>query len=361
MKKVVFFSKNLHIGGMEKALVTLLNQLVKFYDVTLILEEKDGLLLTQLNEKINVREYTLSKYRNVFLRKFVNFVKRAKWAINNKNHYDFSCNYATYSVIGSRLAQIASKNSSYYIHSNYYEVFTRDCRQVQKFFKPHRLKKFRNIICVSIESQKELQKIFVNQKGKFCTINNLIDYKNILRLSEEENSIKLSHKDINLVFIGRLDNTSKNLDLLLDSFRIILKKDRKYKLYIVGRGAYLDNIKKYLSEYKMEKNVILIDELENPYSLLKRCDCLILTSNYEGFPVTYLEALVLNKPIMTTVMCSDESIDIRDYAIKLEKNSKLIAKQILEFKKEVVEYKIDFEKFNEDKLEKIKSLIEGDE
>ena len=55
MKKIIFFSKNLNIGGMEKALVSLLNSLCDNYQVTLVLEEKKGSLLKKLKKNILVK------------------------------------------------------------------------------------------------------------------------------------------------------------------------------------------------------------------------------------------------------------------------------------------------------------------
>ena len=65
MKKIIFFSKNLNIGGMEKALTILLNELSKVYNVTLVLEEKKGILLGKLNSNIEVKEYTLDNNKNI--------------------------------------------------------------------------------------------------------------------------------------------------------------------------------------------------------------------------------------------------------------------------------------------------------
>ena len=54
MKKIMFFSKDLNIGGMEKSLVILLNELVKSYNVTLVLENRTGVLLKKLDKNIGV-------------------------------------------------------------------------------------------------------------------------------------------------------------------------------------------------------------------------------------------------------------------------------------------------------------------
>ena len=67
MKKIAFFSKNLEIGGMEKALVNLLNSLVDKYDIYLFLEERKGILLNSINKKVVIKEYKLFTFKNMLI------------------------------------------------------------------------------------------------------------------------------------------------------------------------------------------------------------------------------------------------------------------------------------------------------
>lgn len=360
MKKVVFFSNNMNIGGMEKALVNLLNELIKAYEVTLVLENKSGVLLEKLDKRVIVEEYNLSKKENVLIRKIENFSKRFIWTIKNKNKYDFSCNYATYMPYGSKLAQIASKNSSLYIHSNYFEMYKRNEENVKSFFRSHNLSGFNKLICVSNESCLGLKKIFSTISDKFLVLGNIIDYERILSLSKKKVDIEFSSDYINFIFIGRLENESKNLDLLLDVFGKVIREKNNIRLYIVGNGDYYQNIKDKINTLDLVDNVILLGQQINPYALLLKSDCFILTSNYEGFPVTYYECLVLDKPFMSTIMCSDDSIDIRDFAIFLEKDIDDIRKKILGFEKGKSHYDIDFRSINDKRVASIERLIESD-
>lgn len=356
MKKIIFFSKNLCIGGMEKALVTLLNELCNDYEITLVLEEKKGELLNKIHSNINIKEYKVSVNKNILFRKTINFIKRLKWALLYKNKYDFSCNYATYSLIGSRLAQISSLNSAFYIHSNYYDMFKGNLEKMNQFFSYHHIELFKKLIFVSNESKSKFLNIFPNYDQKSIVVNNIVDYNNILKLSQESCDLVIDKKCLNFIFIGRLDNESKNLDLLLDSFLLVLKQNVGYRLYIIGDGSYKNEMLKKAKG--LEKNIIFLGEKINPYSYLIRCDALILTSNYEGFPVVYLEALVLNKPILTTVLVSDESINIKDFCIKLEYDAKKNAKILLNFKRNDSAYHLNFKKINEDKVNILKKIID---
>ena len=50
MKKILFAAYSLDLGGIEIALVTLINYLAKKqYDITLVLEKKEGIFLTLLH------------------------------------------------------------------------------------------------------------------------------------------------------------------------------------------------------------------------------------------------------------------------------------------------------------------------
>lgn len=356
MKKIIFFSKDLNIGGMEKSLVILLNELVKLYNVTLVLENKSGVLLKKLDKKINVQEYKISKNKNVLIRKVQNGVRRFNWWLKNNRKYDFACNYSTYSFWGSRLAQIASLNNALYVHSNYVQML-KNKNDIIYFFENHKVNKFNKVIFVSNESKRDMDVIFPNLSKKFVVINNLFDYKNILKLSNEKSLFDKNY--INFIFIGRLENESKNLDLLLKSFKEVIFKNSHFRLYMIGDGPYFNNVKKFILKNEIENNIFLLSTKENPYSYLKESDCLILTSNYEGFPVVYLEALVLNKQIMTTIPVSCPYININKFAIKLDRNIKSITDKILNFKRKKIQYKIDFAKINKNEIEDLKSIIEG--
>ena len=58
------------------------------------------------------------------------------------------------------------------------------------------------------------------------------------------------------------------------------------------------------------KRVKFLGQKANPYPYMKEADAVVITSDYEGFPVTYLEAIILQKPLFTTIDVSDDEINI---------------------------------------------------
>jgi len=112
-KKILFTANTLNIGGIETALINLLDKLdYNKYEVNLILEKKEGELLNRINSNVRVIDYNLSYSKNVLIRKTKNLFKRINFILKNKNKFDFSCCYATYSKMGEVITKKASNNIS---------------------------------------------------------------------------------------------------------------------------------------------------------------------------------------------------------------------------------------------------------
>ena len=97
MKKILFSAYKMDLGGIETALVTLLKSIYNKYEITLVLEEKEGIFLKEIPDNIKIITYKPSKIKNVFFRKVSNFFKQLIFKVKHKNKFDFSACYATYS------------------------------------------------------------------------------------------------------------------------------------------------------------------------------------------------------------------------------------------------------------------------
>ena len=121
MKKILFSAYNLDLGGIEKALLYLANYLdSKGYNINLILEKKEGVFLDNISKNVKVIEYKVNNNKNVLIRKLNNMFNQIKFYLKYKNKFDFSASFATYSIQGSYIARVASKNNAILRHSYYY-------------------------------------------------------------------------------------------------------------------------------------------------------------------------------------------------------------------------------------------------
>ncbi len=359
MKKILIASYNLDFGGIEASLVNLLKNMdLNKYKVTLVLERIEGAFLKDLPNGVILKEYKVSTSKNIIIRKFINLFKRIKWILFNYKKYNASICYATYSGPCGFVARTSSKNRILYIHSNYYQAYDKDINKVKDFFDTRKLEKYNHIIFVSNESKKDLCRIYPRIENKSVTINNIIDYERILKLSEKKIDIKRTTKKI-FLFVGRLDESSKRLTLLLDVAKRCKEEKIKALFWIVGSGP---DEKMYKDIAKNEKldNVMFFGSKKNPYPYIKACDYLILTSRYEGFPVVYNEAIILEKPIITTIDVSDDYVSIPNrfgYVVNEENIFDKVKE--LSIVKEKTKEKVDYESLNKKRMELIENIMEN--
>ena len=348
-KDLLFADVNMEIGGIEKAQINLLNKInYNKYNVVLVLEEKKGILLKNIPKEVIVRECKVSNNKIVPLRKLINVTRKLYFKILNYQNYDFSCCYTTYSYSSNAIAKFSSINNSIYIHSDYSYVYPKE-KDYREFFDSRRVDEYKSIIFVSNESKNSFLNYYKDLKDKTYVFNNFIDTKEITNKSKETIPEK-KNKNTLFVFVGRLDDSSKKLKRAIN----IIKNIKNTELWIIGDGPD----RKMYEEYSKGLNVVFIGRKENPYPYMKEADYIILTSDYEGFPVTYLEAITLNKNIITTIITSDESINIEDYAYIISKDEETMIKEVNKILKENKKVsKIDIDTIQNKRIKELEKLF----
>lgn len=354
-KELLFSINDLRVGGIETAIINLLNNIdYKKYNVTLVMEEKTGVLLKNVNKNVKVQELKVSNNKNVIIRKGINFIRKLNFSILNYHKFDFSCCYATYSLSANKIALTASKNNSIYVHSNYRYIY-KDKTEFKNFFNCRNISSFRRIIFVANEAEKDFIKIYPELKNKCLVLNNFIDSDKILKLSTEKISETHPKNKKLFVFIGRLDDSSKKVSRAIN----LLKSLSDVNLLIVGDGPDRKMYEDLVTKNDLSKRVTFVGQKTNPYPYIKLADYVILTSDYEGFPVTYLEAITLHKRILTTIDVSDESINIgKDYATIISMDEKEMLKDVQKELSSPRKIKdIDIKKIQEERLEKLENIF----
>ena len=90
---------------------------------------------------------------------------------------------------------------------------------------------------------------------------------NFEKVDKLRKSLKLAKDDFNIIYVGRLAE-EKNVDLLLDAQKEIIKKEPKTNLIIVGDGPDIDKYKEKAKETGIDKNTIFTGKVpweEVPY------------------------------------------------------------------------------------------------
>ncbi len=357
VKKILFASYSLDVGGIETALITLLKKLSNKYNITLVLERKQGVFLNQLPKNINVITYEPCQIKNVLLRKMSNFFRQFKFKLKYKNKFDFSACFATYSFPSSFVARTASKNCALWVHNDYLNFYDNDIIQYRKFFKDIKIFDYKKIVFVSNMDKRVFIAQFPECSKKVVVCNNLIDDDKIIKKSEE--SVEFEKRDdiVTFINIGRHDEKQKRLSRIINATKKLNKEGYKFRVVFVGKGT---STKKYQEMSRNIKNIEFLGPKQNPYPYLKNSDALLMSSEFEGYPVVFVEAKVLNKPIITTDV-SDSKLDIANkYGIVVEKSEKGVYEGMKQFLQNGFNAeRFDVDEFNNQILEKLDKIISG--
>jgi len=91
----------------------------------------------------------------------------------------------------------------------------------------------------------------------------------------------------------------KQPEHLVDIYHKLKQRGIKEKLYFIGNGEKIELIKQKIKEYKLENDVILLGQIENPYPFFKNAKLFVHTAKYEGLPTVLLESLAFGTPVIS--------------------------------------------------------------
>lgn len=112
----------------------------------------------------------------------------------------------------------------------------------------------------------------------------------------------LPYKERNpeVVHVARIVFSQKRQDLMLDAFRLFLKKHPDCVLSFYGDGPDLEKLRQKAKDFGIEKNVVFHGAVSEIPAKIRSAKLLVLTSDYEGIPNVILEAFSAGVPVVST-------------------------------------------------------------
>lgn len=120
------------------------------------------------------------------------------------------------------------------------------------------------------------------------------------------NEIKLKAKEFpvsynkkTFVAVGRL-HSRKGFHVLMEAHKKLLEDGFDHQVVVIGDGEERPTLEKQASMHSVTDTFKLIGTLANPYPHIKNADYFIMPSESEGWPLIIAETLILRKPIIAT-------------------------------------------------------------
>lgn len=228
--------------------------------------------------------------------------KAGKYIKKNHNKYDIvwlhNPNPISFRVPSLKKTLLTVHTTKYGYPSN--SLYTKIMGKLEKEF-------YNKVNCrftaVSPQVCKELEEMGV-AKERITYIPNGVDTK----LFKPSNNIKklrrkfgIPEDDLILLSLGRLTEAKQPLKLI-EVFSVVEKEIKNVRLVIAGSGELLEKTKEFVRQKKL-KNVIFlgyVDHEKEAPDLYACSDYYIMTSKYEGQPLTLLEAMASGLPCIVS-------------------------------------------------------------
>lgn len=272
--KVLHLLKSNVFSGAENVVVQIIN-LFK-HDRKMYYCSPNGKIRNSLKMR-NIKYISLNKFNPIFLYSIVK-----KYQINIIHAHDpGACVLASFIP----LKIIA------HIHGNHDNMKILSFKSILFLISSFRFKK---IIWVSNSCLNDYYfKKYVENKS--IILENVIDSNEIYKKSFN-NDLKEVY---DCIYLGRL-SPEKNPIRAIKIINEVVKKIPNYKVVFVGDGILRADCEQLVKKYNLDENVCFIGFQNNPIKYLKNSNVLIMTSIYEGIPMSALEAMCLGKPIVST-------------------------------------------------------------
>lgn len=356
IKTILFVIDSLQVGGAEKSLISLLNNIdYSKYKIDILMFKRGGELEKFLPSKVNVLnlpryfkfldgdikgikkeklfKYMICRYKaSLNLRIYKNRMHSEQIVYDSiknvldviDNNYDvaiaYSQGFPTYFVS----EKVKSRKKMAWINCDYARtLYDKDKDSI--FYKS-----IDNIVVVSDYVYNSVATMKYNYKEKMSIIFDIVDSQLIKKLSKDEvKEIEyLNFNGLKILTVGRLAKV-KGYDLAIKSAKILKESGVDFKWFVIGEGEERLNIERLVEEYKLKDNFILLGSKFNPYKYIRQCDMYVQTSRKEGFGLSIIEAKILKKiSIITNFETAKYLINNNVDGLIVEQNPSSIANAI---------------------------------
>jgi glycosyltransferase involved in cell wall biosynthesis len=330
MKRILIVNNNLCIGGVQKALISLLWNIRSDVDVTLLLFHNGGELVQELPPDIKVITAE-SAYRYLGMpgshakglkdklgRSFYAAVSRVfgrscavgLMGLGQKKltGYDIAISYlhngADKAFYGGCnefvLKHVQAKKKIAFLHCDYSLCGAQTARNEAQYAK------FDRIAACSGGCAAAFIAANPHLEDKVRVVYNCHRFKRIRELAAEV-AVQLPKDRLNVVTVARLGK-EKGVERAVQAIADLGPMRDKLHYYIIGDGLLRSQIEALIEKEGLQGHVTLCGQLHNPYGYLQAADLLLIPSYSEAAPLVIGEAACLGTPVLSTKTSSAEEL-----------------------------------------------------
>ena len=298
MKRIAIFQSDLRVGGIQKALINILNGIdYSRYQVDLYLYDRACFFDMPAHENLRVihmKPHAAAWDRLVYF----NLLCALSRDVTGGREYDAAIDFNSYQnecavgVIKSR-----ARKKIMWIHNDM-EIKRRNepkYRVLWHFFKG-KLPRYDAFAAVSPGIIEGFRRVSGLRDAPVVSIPNHIDTAEIFRKKDDPVDFRPDPEKLNLVSVGRICH-QKGYDLLMGYLAEVKKVRQDFHFYHIGDGPDRPALLRQIRELGLGEYVTLLGNQTNPFRYMDKLDGFVLTSRYEGQGIVIWEAKALGLPL----------------------------------------------------------------
>ncbi|MCL6349812.1 glycosyltransferase family 4 protein [Pectobacterium polaris] len=291
MKVLYIITKASEIGGAQVHVKDLSERLVKDGHSVEVIVGESGVLVDELLD-VGVSVHVVNNLvREIAPKKDIVCVINLRKLINNINPDIVALHSSKAGIVG-RLAMLFKKTPVVFTAHGWAFADGVTNSDKRKYILIERIfsKIVDKIITVSYQDKNLALKYKVASEEKQIVIHNGIPESKNFRENSNNTIIKM-------VSIARFSKQKDHITLF-KALKLLNRKD--YHLDLLGTGPLLNEMKKMVNELELSDRVSFLGERRDIANILSKEDIFILSSNWEGLPLSLLEAMRESLPIIAS-------------------------------------------------------------
>ena len=323
-KKLIFITEALWIGGIETALVNLLNRLdYNRFDVTcLVLRDsldvadritpQCRLIVSDRQHKVTFpKGYGCKRLYNIMeepqnAAKFRRFIWSALSVVFRAAEAKCYALYVKKQLKGEHFdtaviySDRAAETAVRAVSADRFLMFYHHGAMRREYHDSYGYRKADKVIAVSPALAEKLRTYRSKYADKIISVNNIIDIDGVREKGLDIPTVKFSADCFNIVSCGRLSH-AKGMDIAVDACaKLVADGFTGFHWYIVGGGPEESALREQIMRLGLENCVSLLGMQSNPYPYIRCADLYVQPSRFEAFGLTIREAQVLTVPVLST-------------------------------------------------------------
>ena len=254
---------------------------------------------------------------------------------------------------------------SIYLHNDMHREWLYRFRYLESMFRLYG--SYQQLVSVTKsvgeENLRQLSAKFNLRPELFTFCNNVVNAEESKQLATKVLDSDLSDwiGDETTLFLtlGRL-SPEKGHAKLIRAFAEIADSNPKCKLAILGDGPLREDLQSLIQSLSLESHVLLAGLRLNPFPALERADCFVFSSDYEGQGLVVLEALILDKPVVSTDVVGPKSVLEGGYGMLVDNSVNGLVDGMRGFLSGKMNYKpFDYEVYQKEAIQKFEDVVLG--